>query len=313
MKKFIRYFNQNRIRVIITIFIIVFIIVLIYTVNSLLGQINENMTSDDNIIIDESFPSESVITGDSVSQEVTEKNVQIIEQFVEYCNNKDYENAYNLLTDDCKSEIYETVDAFQASYCDSIFDTRKTYSLELYYYTSDSYTYTITYTDDNILSTGIVDSTNNKQDYITLVETENGDKLNISSFIGKESINKASEVDGIKIEVIDRFRYRTYERYSIRIENTTDKTILLSEGTNSNDICLVDTNDVEYNSILNEIPITSLEVQANTNRSLNISFYKNYNLYRTINSVRFKNIILDAETYEPNSENTSIIQINIPI
>lgn len=312
MKKFIRYFNQNRIKVIITIFIIVFIIVLIYTVNGLLGQINENMTSDDNIIIDESFPSESVITGDSVSQEVTEKNVQIIEQFVEYCNNKDYENAYNLLTDDCKSEIYETVDVFQTSYCDSIFDTKKSYSLELLYYTNDSYTYSITYTEDNMLSTGIVNSSKNKQDYITLVETENGDKLNISSFIGKESINKTSEVNGIKIEVIDRFRYRTYERYSIRIENNTDKTILLSEGTNSNDICLVDSNDVEYNSMLNEIPATSLEIPAHTNRSLSISFYKNYNLYRTIESIRFKNIISDLDAYEIDSNITRTI-INIDI
>ena len=86
MKKFIRYFNQNRIKVIITIFIIVFIIILIMTVNNILKQINDRMSSNNtNIIEDTSFPSESVITGENVSEKRTENNIQIIKQFVDYC------------------------------------------------------------------------------------------------------------------------------------------------------------------------------------------------------------------------------------
>lgn len=316
MNRFIRYFNQNRVRIIITILIVVFIIVLIQTINYILKQSQPDIQpTNQTEIEDTSIPSESVITGEKIEKETTEVNTDIIKQFVEFCNNKQYENAYNLLSQDCKDELYNTLDSFISNYCNNIFTADMTYNLELWYNASNTYTYRITYFENNILATGNINPSNNVEDYITIIKGENETKLNINSFIEKENVNstQTSENGEVTITVNNRYIYRNYERHLVTIKNNTDKTILLSEGTNSNDICLVDTNDVEYDSIMNEIPLVSLELAPGMERTLDIRFYKMYNLYRTIESVAFKRIILDKEAYEQNAGNAAIISININI
>lgn len=313
MKKLIRYWNQNRIKVIITIFIIVFILVLISVINNIISQVQDNTMSNTSEIIDTAKPSESVISGDSVSDEVTEANMDIIRDFVEYCNNKEYENAYKLLTEDCKSELFPNLQTFIDNYYNQIFDKKITYSLELWYYSSEVYTYRITYKEDNLLETGIVNSGSNKEDYITVVKEDNGDKLNISNFIGKEKINKEVENKGIKITISERIRFKNYERYIVEIVNNSNNTVLISEGIDSNDICLVDTNETEYDCMLNEISLTDLELEPYSRKNINISFYKSYNSYRAVESMMFKNIILDKQLYEVDPNNATRISINIVI
>ena len=101
--------------------------------------------------------------------------------------------------------------------------------------------------------------------------------------------------------------------YNITIKNKTDKTILLSEGIDGNDICLIDSNEVEYDSILNEIPLVNLELKPGMEKTIDIRFYKMYNLYRTIESINFKNIIADKDSYDINKENANKVNISIDI
>src|SRR5699024_659575 len=110
MNRFIRYFNQNRVRIIIAILIVAFIIILIQALNYILRQSRTDVNYENSVIEDTSRPSESVITGESLPEETTDNNMNIINQFVDYCNNRDYENAYNLLSQDCKDQLFSTVD-----------------------------------------------------------------------------------------------------------------------------------------------------------------------------------------------------------
>lgn len=311
MKKLIRYWNQNRLKIIITVIIIVFIIILIQAINQILENTRVPESAKNETIVDTSRPSESVITGEEIPKETADENVEIIKQFVNYCNAKDYNKAYELLTDDCKNKSYNSLDLFVSNYCNKVFNTQKAYNLELWYYTANTYTYRVTYIENNILETGNISSGNNIEDYITIVDNENGRKINISGLIEKRTINKGKEQDGIQILVNDRFMYKDLEEYVITVKNNTDKTILLSEGTNSNDICLIDSNEIEYNSILNEVPLVNLELKPGIQKTFNIRFYKMYNLYRPIESISFKNIIMDKESYEKYKNN--IIKINMVI
>ena len=47
-------------------------------------------------------PQETVIGGSDISEEKQEKNSNIINTFVEYCNKGELQKAYNMLTDECK-------------------------------------------------------------------------------------------------------------------------------------------------------------------------------------------------------------------
>lgn len=313
MKKLIRYWNQNRLKIIITVLIIVFIIILIQAINGILASTKPDYTSNNVYIKDSSKPSESVISGGEVKEEVTEENTEIIKNFVSFCNKKEYQNAYDLLTQDCKEMIFLTLDSFINDYCNKIKFNDIAYELELWYYTGNTYTYRITYFENDMLATGKVNSSNNIEDYITIVDSEEEKKLNINAFINKENINKTQNDEGIEITINTRSRYRDYESYDITIKNTTDKTILLSEGNNGNDICLVDGNDVEYDSIINEVPLINLEVAPGREKTLDIRFYKMYNLYRQIESICFKNIIIDKEMYIQDVNNAERIKVSIDI
>ena len=313
MKKLIRYWNQNRLKIIITVIIIVFIIILIQVINSILKNVNVVENINNGQIKYTSKQTETVITGEKLPEEKVNTNVELIKQFVDYGNKKQYENAYNLLTEDCKNQFYGTLDLFISKYCNNVFATEKTYDLELWYNTSNTYTYRITYIENNILATGNVSSNNNIEDYITIVEEANGNKLSINGFLGKSNINKKKEQEGIELTINERFVYRDFEEYSISIKNNTDKTILLSEGIDSNDICLLDSNNVEYASMLNEIPLINLELSPGMQKTFNISFYKMYNPYRTIEKICFKNIIIDKESFEIDKTNAAKMNINIDI
>ena len=314
MNRFIRYFNQNRVRIIIAILIVAFIIILIQALNYILRQSRTDVNYENSVIEDTSRPSESVITGESLPEETTDNNMNIINQFVDYCNNRDYENAYNLLSQDCKDQLFKTVDEFISNYCNYIFTTNMTYNLELWNHTSNTYTYRIKYFENNLLATGNINSSSNVEDYITIVENNEEEKLNINNFIAAEEINRTqSSEEGITITVNKKYAYSDYEKYSITIKNNTDKTVLISERINANDICLVDTNEVEYDSMINEIPSVSLEFSPGLERTMEIRFYKMYNLYRTIDKISFKNIILDKESYDQGAENVGRINISIDI
>lgn len=313
MNKLIRYWNQNRLKIIITGIIIVFIIILIQTINAILKNTRLEENENKETIVDTSRPSESVITGEKLPEKTTDANVETIKQFVDFCNEKDYQSAYNLLTEDCKNELYNTLDIFIENYCNKVFNIEKTYNLELWQYSTNTYTYRITYIENNMLATGEINSNNNIEDYITIVENTDGNKLNINGFIEKRNVNKMQEQNGIKITINDRFMYREYEKYNITIKNNTDKTILISEKINSNDICLIDSNEIEYDSMLNEVPSVNLELQPGTEKKIDIRFYKMYNLYRTIESIKFKNIITDKDSYDINKENVSKVNISIDV
>ena len=315
INRFIRYWNQNRKKILIAIVIVAITIFLIKAINYILGQQTRESTISDNVvIIDSSIPTESVITGEKLPEITTNRNMDIIEQFVELCNNGEYQNAYDLLSNDCKEEVFNTVDQFKVDYFDKIFSTSKTYELELWYSNSGNYTYRIIYYEDNILSTGQISSSNNMEDYITISTDENWNtKLNISGFINKDIINKSEEKQEFTITVDDKISYRSYEIYNFTIENKTDKTIILSEGNNGNDICLIDSNEVEYDSLINEVSQTDLELVPYSKKTISIKFNKIYDEYREIEQIAFKNIILDKDDFDKNNENAAKVRLDVVI
>lgn len=311
MNRFIRYWNQNRKNILITLLIVIFIFIIIKVINNLLKEDNKNISYTNTIQIeDTSIPKESVITGQEVPEEITNNNLDIIKSFVEFCNTKQYERAYNLLSDECKKEKYNTINEFTEIYCKKIFESEKTYNLELWFTNEGDYTYRVTYINNNILQTGNIDSSKNFEDYIT-VTIEN--KLNISSFIKKKTINSKSENEQFSISISNEYVYKDYTEYEITIKNNSDNTILISNG-NSDDISITDKNDVKYKSALNENPIKDFEINPNAEKTIRVKFYKIYGTDRKIEFMKFNNIILDAEKYStnPNDElNKTEMVINL--
>lgn len=316
MSKLIRYFNQNRKKILLIVLIIVLLIILTRVLNYFArvnAQEENNRLFSQNIDRDTSIPSEAIISGTEITEEEAKEDKQVIDIFVQACNEKRFEDAYNQLTEGCKNNIFNgDINNFINNYGNIIFSTNKTYSLEGWL-KRDNMTYKITYLEDNILETGGITEGLNYTDYITIVEENSS--LSIGGFIEENVINAEKNDNNIEIKINSEKIYMNYVIYNISVKNNTDKEILLSDNSDNKQICLVDSNNNEIISYLNEIPQYNLVLSPGTQRTFDVKFNKNYSSGVRIREIRFKNIYLDYNAYSNNSndENLQKIQYDIEI
>lgn len=317
MRKLIRYFNQNRTKILLIVFIIVFLIIFVRVLNNIIKrnlQEENNNISNIQIYKDTSIPDEVIISGEEISEEKAVEDKKIIEGFVQACNNKDYSKAYNMLTDDCKNIVFNgTMDSFVRNYCDLIFKTSKTYKLEGWLNKTDGMTYKMTYLEDNILATGGISDGLNYTDYITITKENGENKLSIYSFINSYNTEKIESKNNIEVKVNRKDVYMDYVVYAFDITNNSENAILLSDNSDNKQICLVDEHNSEYISYLNEIPQFNLVINKGEQKQFAIRFAKGYSSSTNSRYIKFKNIYLDYNSYvnNPNDENLQKIEMNI--
>ena len=88
----------------------------------------------------------------------------LLEEFVNLCNDGNIEEAYQLLSDECKQNVYPNLEGFANNYVNVVFKSRKSIDVKNWIKSGDYITYLVTYSDEDVLSTG--DVNNNKfQDY----------------------------------------------------------------------------------------------------------------------------------------------------
>lgn len=148
-----------------------------------------------------------------------------IELFIELCNAGKYNNAYEMLSDDCKSTLYPTVEDFIKNYYSVIFKTNKNY--QVISFKND--TYKVTYYESAIYSGK--EQTEGIQDYITM---DGESKLNISEFIKSEDMNVLSVSPYCSFKITKRETFMDYEMYTVVVKNITKADIYVNDVTNSN-------------------------------------------------------------------------------
>ena len=311
MKWLMRYLNKNRKQIMLTVAIIAFIIIIIQIINGILEQKEEERKEYQER--DPYKPSQSIITGDIVSEETTEKNTELIGKFVEYCNNKDYNNAFNLLSDNCKGEIFSNnIDSFIKNYVSINFDNKKTYQLKLLMNINSTYIYQITYYSDDLLATGGSNMSKSTGDYISIILQNNEEKINVKGLVKKNDINKTENQGDLEITINDRAVYYNKEKYNITFKNNSENTISIGNINDSESICLVDSNGVEYPSFIYELLESDLILTPGYSRTISITFNKICNLERNIEKVRLKEVNLNKSSNQVNQiEENSTTQIDI--
>lgn len=292
MHNILRFIRRKRKEIIIAILIIAMIIAMISLLNSLVKSNNIETGTRKSDIYNTSngtIKSEvSAVTGGTISGEELKQVSNVIEEFVNYCNEGKVEEAYNLLTDDCKEELYPNLDDFKSYYYERLFNGEKRV------YTMENWiddTYMVRFTKD-LLATGKAIGESSYLDYITIV-TQNGEKkLNINKYIGKEDINKSEEVNNVKIEVLSRKKYMDYEKYDIKVQNNTDGDILLDELLETKTIYVKDSNDIKHYAYNNELVKNDLLIYKKFSKEIQFKYDNPYIKGRKIKSLCFPKIIL---------------------
>lgn len=318
MQKLLRYCRQNKKRILITIGVIAFVIFIIQFFNAMIGhslkQKNSNTTNTPKI--DKSVnPTEVIIGNGKISNEEAVENGGLIKQFVEYCNQKKYQEAFSILSSYCQKEVFSNnVNSFKQNYVDKIFNTDKSYNVSLWATGNKSYTYQVKYFENNLLETGGATANKNTEDYVTIVKENGENKLNIKDLIFYKEINKTVSKKDVEITIHDRKVYKTYENYNITVKNNTANTISISVANNEEDIYLMDENDAKYKSMLYELPQHLLNIKSQYQTNINLSFNKVYNIYRETKSMSFQGLVLNYEEYINNPyESLEKVVIDIKI
>ena len=276
-----RWYYDNKIKIWTTIFIVIGIIFFVQIANSYyinkskndvqVGKQEENakkkkLEEINNNITGSLTQDRSPISGVSMDKAQLKSDCSLIDEFINDCNSNKTQEAYELLTDECKELFYPTIDDFKNIYYQNLYSTKKTYKLENWI----GNTYKVIFMED-ALTTGKIGSNEMiKQDYFTIVDN----RLNINSYIGRKKIDKISKSNEIYFNVIYKDIFMDYEIYNLDIKNLSEKIVFLDDETNTKSIAIQDTNEVKNYLYSGELNYDNLKLAPGQTINLRLKFQK---------------------------------------
>lgn len=225
--KLIRFFQNNKYKI----YIALIVLTIIIAINIILGRIKDSQPPS--TIYEPHTP---VISGDKVTSKKEQNTIEEkIKEYVEFCNKKDYESAYNLLSDDCKEYKFKNdINKFK-KYIDLIFNGNKVYSIQDYSNKDDIYIYEVSIYED-IMATGMNNEDSDEVEVEKMVLTKDGDdyKLAVNGFIKVETLESVAEDDYMKISIEKKVTYYDKAIYTIKIKNKTNNAIVFDKNLENN-------------------------------------------------------------------------------
>ena len=177
-------------------------------------------------------------TGETVPQRLEQPINETIDTYFNYCNNKQYEEAYQMVSDDCKRIYFPTLEDFK-EYVDIVFDENKIYYLQNFSNYNGTYIYRMRIMED-LMATGLTNKDNLYfyEEKIALKEEDDKISLSLRQYITSEDIEEIYEDDYVKITVKSKDVFYEQEIYNIEVKNKTSKTVVLADTQESNEIIL---------------------------------------------------------------------------
>lgn len=282
-------YNQNRQMVWLIVLIVVAIIVLIHIINGFVSK-NDNVQNtveqEKNEVVTNN-KNYSVITQTEIKNNVS----YVIVEFLKYCNNHEIENAYNMLSDECKEVLYPSIEDFTNKYFNKLFVEKQTYVYQAWITSNGSYTYRVDFIED-MLATGKI-ATSSITDYYTIVEQNGEYKLNINKFIGIEEINKLETKNDITLIISRKRIYMNYETYEIEINNNSKNEMMLDGLQDPDTVYVENEKEQKYYWYSHEMIEEDVYVKGMQKQKIEVKFNKEYKAENETIEIVFSNIVLD--------------------
>lgn len=276
------------------IFIILLAWIIILAINYILGhqktKIELNTTYE---------PHEVLLKSDTdVPEELQSPIEDLIDDYINKCNDKDYSGAFNLLTDDCKANAFNDSLEEYTEYASSIFPEKKRYSIQNYSNYGGYYIYSLKLIDD-IITTGLTNQTYAYYEEKIAIKQEGNDlKLCVNDYMGYKELKNLSEDDYLKIRIESKEQYYEHETYTVKVTNKTEQIAILYDGIVGNEIYLVSGTDTRNPSIVS----ASLILQPGETKTIKITFLKYFDENTPADTITFDKIRLMNDTYTGEEE-----------
>lgn len=287
----IRHFFRKNKKIII---IIVVIFLLIITLNRIL--INMRVPDAPQTTY---TPNVSILDSSSeVPTKVANEFETFIEQYVVYCNTRDYVNAYNLISDDCKKNFFDNDYDNFVEYVQQKFNSRKRYSIQNYSNYNDKYIYVVKLYED-YLATGLTNQDFRYQEEKMVASYDENKNIvfSVGNYIGTQTLQYMNSNTYLKAEVTKATEKYSFIIYNLKLTNRSDYQIVIQDGNAEENEILLDVGG-EYR--INEDDSTIVLLPGET-RNVSVTFSKFYDSDATVNA-----LILDSvrimENYTGNPE-----------
>lgn len=191
---------------------------------------------------------------------------EMIEEYVGYCNEGNYQRAFDMLSEDCrKYEYNDNVEKFMDHVLIKM-PIPKHYAIQDYsntrYDGKDIYVYEIKYTDD-LLATGLTNSTYAFTSEKIAFYREDGEVLmNVGEYIYHTDVKSISENEYLKIDVIDKTVNYDSEVYEVKLTNRSNYTVVIADGIENEEVVLVLPNETRNRMSISDIVLGPQESQT---------------------------------------------------
>lgn len=256
-----RFIKKNRKKVIFVVITVAIIIAINYILKNMPEEEIPKTTYEPNVaVMDES----------EVPKKWHSEIENRIKTFVDYCNNKEYQKAYDMISDDCKDAIYPVIGDFK-EYVDKRFQVKRIYSIQNFSNISKQYIYDVNFMSD-FMATG---STGTNYGYVqekfVFTEDDNSLKFAIGGFVRTNILDAFVEDENLKIVTKKKNVYYDHETYTVDITNKTDYPIVLGDGTGEDEIAISINEQLREETNINAVNVV---LQPNESRTFTFVFEK---------------------------------------
>ena len=296
MHNILRWYNQNRLKVwfgivaIIIIFLVFFNLIEKYknTTNNGLSSTVPNVDNSNFNSISISS-NKSVITGQSKT--LKNNGIETIDKFISYCNSGNVQEAYNLVSNECKEVMYKEINYFIQAYYKPVFANGKR-NVSIENWIND--TYMVNFNED-ALATGSFSDENSFKDYITIVKDKEGNtKLNINGYIRRTEYNKKHTENNLEITALRKDVYMDYEVYTFNVKNNSEIMAVLGNVEDAENVSyLLDDSNFKCEAYVHELTQTQLDIYGKQEKTIQIKYFNDFNSNVQIKKLVFPKVYSD--------------------
>lgn len=235
----------------------------------------------------------------------------LIANFATKASNGEYEAAYEMLSNDCKNDVFGSLSEF-IKYVKTNFPKNSRFEINPYSKVNSTYVYQVKVFED-FLSTGLTYSDYSYIDLkMAINENNEGEKLlSVAGYMGNFPINSVFENDYIKVEVTGKKSFYTEEIYYLTITNRTENDIILRDFSNAvSEIQLNVAGDSrDENSVIEKLLLLSYE-----SKSVSLTFPKFFDETSKANAIGFSSIrVVKKDKTENYTEDDMIAKFSINV
>ena len=280
--RFRRFFRKYK-RVLLVILIVWAII---FFINKIVGNLNSGYYKENTY-----KPHTSVINNSKKVPTNMQASIEdTIEQYMEYCNNAEFDKAFEMISEECRNYVFDNDVEKYMSYLYTKMPTKKEYAIQSYsstkYNGETLYIYEIKYTDD-LLATGLTNSTYSyTQENITFYYNDEGKlQMNVGNYMFHKDIKNISENEYLKIDVVDKIVNYSIEQYTVKFTNRSNYNVVIADAQENDEVVLMLPQETR-----NRMEVTDIVLEPNETEVVTFTFQKFVDDGDESNSMLFSSI-----------------------